>query len=434
MICSQCHTPNFSDYKYCRECGTRLPPGPAPGTLAPGGESLAEGEDVRVEQFLQAGFTHLEAGRPEEALGSVQSALALEPESAVALSTLSLVYERQGRLPEAVEALEQALRINPASTADREKLNALLARAGRPAVGAPSRPRLLLAAGVGGVLLVCAAGVYLVGMGGKDGGNEAAPPRLQAAANNPMPVTVGGPGPRAVGPVGPPAPTPNQPAPPVASAPSYPPAQAPRPAGERRTDLPQRIGLPTVVHQPPTVPGVGAGLPPALIRDVVPLTPPGAPGPPGVPAAGAAPGGAEQTAAPAETAARPRELLEPETGFIRIEPVTGPRPNGTPGTQGGSAAGAAGAAPAPAEAARPGVPPTITLSISRGGESFPLEDARRAHRMGMEAFRRGNGVDAQRYLTYAARVYENEARRGGAGAREAQQGLELCRRALGQIR
>jgi hypothetical protein len=108
--------------------------------------------------------------------------------------------------------------------------------------------------------------------------------------------------------------------------------------------------------------------------------------------------------------------LEPETGFIKIEPFDGVR----------ETRGAAGAPK--------GAPPTISVNFAATeADSATLADAQRAHRGGM-AERQSDPAEAERRLLQAIGLYEILARRGGSLGRQARVGLEECRKALAALK
>jgi hypothetical protein len=351
MVCPSCQTSNLQDYKYCRECGTRLP--------APDGSGV-DSTEGQVEQLLQQSFTLLDEGRADEALLAAQTALALNPLSASAHSVAGLIYERSGRLTEAIDAYQRVVELNPGSVVDREKLDALLGRPPAP----PKRFRLTpvqgaVAAAIGAGVVVFGVGLALVGGPPKSSASAASPAAgpsgtlqpLSISAQDAAPVTLPAPPrPAATGTLQPLTPRPA--APPAGrsnvTAPYRPAVTGgwrPSPGSWRVPAPPapeQRVGLPPVIHTPPAA---STGLQPAPIGEVVPVGPP-----PQVNPAGPA----QQTAASApEPAPAPkpvREPLEPDTGFIRIGPAKQPAP-----------------APPPNGAAQPGGAPRPTISVTVGG-------------------------------------------------------------------
>lgn len=81
--------------------------------------------------------------------------------------------------------------------------------------------------------------------------------------------------------------------------------------------------------------------------------------------------------------------------------------------------------------------PSISVSIDAApapADYSALDEARRAERLGYDALRRGNVGEAERQYGHAARLYEAVSRRGGGEGKQAQEGLETCRRVLGTLR
>lgn len=476
MICTHCKTQNYRDYKFCRECGARLDagglkiqaPGQLPGEL-PG--DTAAGDERRVAELLDQGFALLDQAKETEALALVQQALAICPESASAHSLLGVIYERQGRMAEAAHQFELVSVLNPDSAADKEKLNQLLASstaAASAGVRAPEpewRARLqqLSPAQVGfAAAIVC--GLLAVTAGMLVTSNSAAEGRrnrnAQVAASGNTPGT-SLPGARLPAP--PPAVlpgSPNQPGSPVV-VPTPPPsdpgarlnrttvagpgsASVPAP----RTDLPRfnltqpPPGGPAMNGAAPTGPNAALtpgtqGLAPAPIRAIAPLPfqpPPGMPGgQPGPEAAAAPKSGANGQG---EGSRAPAEPSEPGSGFIRIEPLgTRPaeRPLGAaaaPGTGGTAAPRPEPARPAAAAPANPG----ISVRIEQNAGYSPLADAQRAERLGFQALRKRDREEARRQYTNALRLYSAVVDQGGSGSRQAQEGLETCRKVLASLR
>lgn len=340
MVCSQCHTPNFRDYKYCRECGTRLE---VPEALAP------VDDHAEVEELLQHAFVQMDQGETEKALATVQAALARDPESPSAHSTLGLVYERQGKIQEAIHQFRVVLQLSPDSSADRDKLQQLLARGGARETRVGGRSPLHLAVGSAVVAGVVTFGVGLFHMSTRPAtarsdreltpaAGSTAATSAPAAAQTPAPLPRL---PQATVP-------PTSPMPAAMRPPSFSPAPAPAMA-LAPPSAPRQQSRPTPPApwsaRPVAQPG---GLQPAAIGEVVPLArleptaqPAGAPA-------------AAEKGPESRPQSKPRvEPLEPETGFIKIEPL---EKGGQP-----SAGGPAGPAPAPApEASKPSISITIT--------------------------------------------------------------------------
>lgn len=165
MICSNCKTLNFRDYKYCRECGRPLPR-PALGASdvtrmqEPGGHP----QDEQVRALLERAFAAFEAGETTDARLACQSALALRGESSAAHSLLGLIYEREGKIEEAIRQFEQVLALNPDSDADRAHLERLQARARSHGSRLPAwlgRQRAPLLAGGLTAAVVLVAGLWM---------------------------------------------------------------------------------------------------------------------------------------------------------------------------------------------------------------------------------------------------------------------------------
>jgi hypothetical protein len=109
--------------------------------------------------------------------------------------------------------------------------------------------------------------------------------------------------------------------------------------------------------------------------------------------------------------------LEPETGFIKIEPLKGAGENRAN----------------PAGPAKP-VAPSISVDIaSSGGDEAAIAEAQRAQRNAFNAARVANLEDAERHYRQAASLYELLVKRGGSSARQAREGLEACKKALAAL-
>jgi len=437
MLCTQCHTSNSIDYNFCRECGLRL----AGGT--PG--------DPQTEQLLARAFAFLDQGQYQEARDAAAAALALDPESASAHSILGLAHEREGNITEAIREYEIVLERNPRSTADRLKLEAL--RGGGAVVAASPRwsPRqVVLTSAALAAMLVFGCGYLVVSQLSKPDERRVSADAIRDARAA-LPVTtsalVPGADPAQSGRPILPLPTPptplqannpNQLAPPAARTPAtpvMPTTGAMRAAPGIRASAP--IGPLALPGASDRTPDGSGGLAPAGIGEVVPLpqapaTAPGGPaiasGGPGAapPAGGSAPAAAptapsvgSSSAAhdPGATNEKPkRELLEPETGFIKIEPIGGP------------------AEPRASLGAPRGPAPSISLNfVSSEADGATLGDAQRAQRSALAA-KRSNPEDAERLYRQAIGLYEILARRGGSTGKTAREGLDECRKALQALR
>jgi hypothetical protein len=349
MVCLQCHTPNFRDYKYCRECGTRLEPTDGASALD---------DSAEVEALLQHAFSQLEQGEATKAMGTVQAALAHDPESPSAHAALGLVYERQGMISEAIHQFRVVLKLNPDSAGDREKLQQLLARSGQERrTGGITPARLAIGSAVAAGLLTFGVGLA-VAKGNEKGGRRVEmgqmpiglPVQRPNSASKALPQTA------ILKPAFTPAPAPVTSAPlstgsPGASTVSmvYQPSVGPKPTNATPPP-PWQLRKPQA-----TSPN---GLAPARIGDVVPLTRPDLTP---YPAGGDKP---QLTNTPHPVESRPHrtEPLEPDTGFIKIEPVDKPASaqSATSNPGGGSPANPAPPAGDPAR-------PSISITISPGG-------------------------------------------------------------------
>lgn len=436
MFCAQCHSPNADDNKFCSECGLRLTP-----------SALVASDTPEVAQLLSRAFTLLEQGDLAEAHTAVDAALALDPDSSSAHSVRGILFEREGKIADAIREFELVVARNPDSSADRAKLEAL-----RGNVTMSFQPRrwtsqqITLASALAAGLVVFGGGLYVISQPQPHRGEgKSQTARLQPSSAVALPATAntGPAGPQPLRPL-PTAPPPKvgtlhgPPAPMTVHAAMGSPA-APVFAAPGR----QSVLRPSPPIGPQGMPPVGAagksgpvGLPPAAIGEVVPLpqAPAVAPGGPAVasaavppPAASATTPGnpgttpppaaeAPKTATPAEP--KPRvEPLEPETGFIKIEPLKG---------NGENRAAAAGTAKAAS--------PSISIDIaSSGGDEAAIAEAQRAQRNAFNAARVANLEDAERHYRQAASLYELLVKRGGSTARQAREGLDACRKALAAL-
>ena len=439
MLCTECHTSNAADYKFCRECGKRLPAPPADGT-----------PEAQVEQCLSRAFTLVEQRSFAEAEASAQAALTLAPDSTSARSVLALIYERQGKVPEAIRELELVVARNPASTVDRARLEALRGRSSTSLHRSRWTPQQIttlsaLAAG----MVVFGGGIAVImnqnQSGTPDTNNSgtlqpirsaSAPPLSGAPSGTPSGTTgVGVPTGKALTLT--PLPTPPTalsgrpngfmgPLPLAATGPAIPQVKA-----APLLTAPQRSHM-SVLPAPRPNPTAqnSSGLPAAGIGEVVPLPQAPATAPGAVPASGApvpagpavaanASGAPVEPVKPADSAAEKpkKELLEPETGFIKIEPI-----------------GAAKESRAPVAAPK-GPPPTISVDfVGGGGDDTSLEEAQRAQRNAQSAAQRLANNEAERQYRRAAELFEVLARRGGSTAKQAREGLDACRKALASLR
>ena len=360
MVCPDCNTPNFSDYKFCRECGARLEAAPKPSTA---GEERESQEELLVEGFLTRAFEAMDRAELDEALSNADAALAMRPESASARSVRGLIYERQGRTPEAIREFEAVVALNPRSGADRAKLDALLGSG-----GGVKRPRFTRGQAIGlgaaaaavvvfaGVMILRPPGMERVGSPSERVATYIAPTPGRGVAlpapNLSRSLAAPGAGTRAAAP---PAAA-NKPGSPVVMAPpAGPVASGPRFGPQGFIAEPGRYGLPRVVDRPAQQPAYGT--PPARIGQVVPMTPGDVSG---GPQSAASYGRTDISGPPSDPKAAPQPRVEPiesDTGFIRIEPIARP---------------AAPAAPGPAgQATGTGAPPRISVGLGGGQGSAP---------------------------------------------------------------
>jgi tetratricopeptide (TPR) repeat protein len=453
MICSNCNTLNFRDYKYCRECGHPLPRlMECPLDLTQ--MSVGHPPDAQVKALLERAFTAYEAGATADARMACQAALALRGESSAAYSLLGLIYEREGRLAEAIRQFEHVLTLNPNSAADREHLERLQGRLHKGRLRLPAwltaqRAPLVLGGTAAAVVMVI--GLWMAA--GALRAPAAAPPVRAVPSQVRMPFG-------APGTVSPGAASIKLPPPPVArtfGTPAWPtvasgprtassrfpstgfggvPTQdrmnarmqalAPRLFGARRPAAPQRFQplrprslAPAPVHvaglgivpRPPLAPAFGAPVLPDARS--APSAPPVAPAQPGTPAAAPA----TPPVLPPAPSAQPDESMGGGS-YIRIRPLTGdnaPDAGSAPAAPDASSSRAVSAGREPStSSARPPQPPT-------GGPS--LAEARLHQQNGLNLWRQGDYAASYQEYEYAAQLYRMIAGRGGADAGAARDGL-----------
>jgi hypothetical protein len=437
MLCPQCRSWNFRDYRFCRECGGKLDPAAVPAD---------ESVDPRVEELLHHAFTALDQGELDLALNKVQEALALQPGSAPAHSALSSIYERRGMIPEAIQQVEIALQLNPDGLADQEKLSRLQVQLlPPPRTVMNSRTQIAGAAAIIAATLVFGIGaaVMLRPQDTQRGGTT--PPTGTPAVSTSSlvrPRNGSTPAPAAAWGVTPPggAAASSTPATATNALTATPVTQLPTQSansaspgtawGGSQGSAPLASNA-SGVGQPPPPPPAAEPLAPAVVGRVLPLEPAatqetGAPG--AAPVAAATPG------IPATT-----EPSEPATGFIQIDAGPGATNRAANAPEG------ARAEATPAAPAAPAPPPRIEMRFSRGNASgaapqgsmagdSPLGSARRTERQAFAAMRRGDSSEAARLFRTAEQQYQGVAARGGSGARQAEEGLEACRRVLDRLR
>jgi tetratricopeptide (TPR) repeat protein len=412
------------------------------------GGSSAPPTSPEVGQLLARAFALLEQGDLGEAHTVVDAALALDPDSSSTHSLRGILFEREGRVAEAIREFELVVARNPDSPADRAKLNALR---GNVTMSLPQRrwtsQQITIASALAAGLVVFGGGLMVVTQSGNTRRETRSTPTTQLTPANAVALSA----PPSAGPA---APRPLRPLP-TAPAPKMgafqgPPVPAPLRAAHGGPtpptfttpgrSLPLRpsppigpVGLPQMGAAGKTANG---GLPPAAIGEVVPLpqTPAVAPGGPAIAAATVPPAGtgtptgagSATTAPPSAEGPKPAapvepkprvEPLEPETGFIKIEPLKGAGENRAN----------------PAEPAKP-VAPSISVDIaSSGGDEAAIAEAQRAQRNAFNAARVANLEDAERHYRQAASLYELLVKRGGSSARQAREGLEACKKALAAL-
>jgi len=440
MFCAQCHSPNADDNKFCSECGVHL------------AASAIDAGSPEVVELISRALTSLEQGKIIEAHTSVDAALALDPENNSVHSVRAILFEREGKIADAIRELELVVAKNPQSSTDRVKLEALR---GNVTTSFPRRrwtsQQITFASAAVAGLVVFGGGLAVISQSSNSHRESA---KGQSANFQPTQSTLL-PGTASVAPAGP------QPmrSLPTSLAPTSSKFQGPPTPGPVRAALgkpalplftaPGRPGQlrPSAPIGPMGMPPLGAadratgtaGLPPAAIGEVVPLpqTPAIAPGGPTVAASGVTPpvtpGGVPApvspgaSASPAAATTKPVEAtelksrvepLEPETEFIRIEPLKG--------------TGEGRVAPA---GATKSAPPSININIaSSGGDEAAIAEAQRAQRNAFSAARLANLEDAERHYRQAASLYELLVRRGGSSARQAREGLDACKKALAALR
>lgn len=284
---------------------------------------------------MAQGQQALEEQRPADALTHAQAALALDSRCREGHLLAAAIYEAQGQWADALDEVERALLLQDDAALEvrRYELLKKAEPARRPA------PRAAVAIGAAALLLLLTTGGVIIARAGTRDGLDSAlqPAPLQQPAPAAEPAIVGPPAPAELAQAG------NAPGPPVAAAgPAYP-AESTQPSasspggGGSPSAVRSRIGLPLIINRPPE----RRLLEPAAVGQVTPLTPrqPAAvePGGSGWPQDAAA-AAAAQIAQPPPPRRRV-ELLEPESGFIRIEPLPAGQnspPSGADASQQGS--------------------------------------------------------------------------------------------------
>ena len=197
MNCPKCGATNGNTNKFCRECGTALPPE----------HSTGKPDDAALREELIEVWQLYSAGKLDAALAKVNAIAERVPDSASVHSVMGLVYERKSEEEQAagraeagrdfiklaITQYEKILSLNPKSAADRQKLASLQAKLTGESF-APPKPGINLSdirkalksvpppalAGFGTFIVLLMLLIILI-PGGKRARRGHQMPRLQAA-------------------------------------------------------------------------------------------------------------------------------------------------------------------------------------------------------------------------------------------------------------
>ena len=363
MNCPQCQTRIEDTANFCHECGTKA------RMTAPPVVASAPGQDEQqAAQLVTQARDLLSQNDADGALYAAQAAIALTPDAAAPHMLLGEVFQHQGRLSEAAAQFEVTLRLDPGNLQAAQHLDAVRSQPVPAAASSESRRMWSMAGMAFAGVAVLAGGFALISSAAKpaDTGRSHStsvrvgaplspthiPTGLNQATVTPTPSATLKPASAPTGtPAAPIRTTPTPSATLSRARPAVPGYTAGTPA--------IRVGLPPVVNSPatPNVPTLGPAVPRTLVPAPVSAANVGAPGgerpqdprvvtPGPQPGVTAQPNGYPPSITPGDQRyvkkTRRGEPIEPDTGFIRIEPAnrgeapadgvppqTGANPDGT---------------------------------------------------------------------------------------------------------
>lgn len=341
MNCPQCQTRIDDTANFCHECGTKA------RMTAPPVVASAPGQDEQqAAQLMDQARDLLSQNDGDGALYAAQAAIALIPDAAAPHLLLGEVFQHQGRLSEAAAQFEVTLRLDPSNLAAAQHLDAVRSQPVTAAATSESRRVWGMAGMAAAGVAVLAGGFALISSAGKpaDPGRPRTTPLRVGTQLSPTHLPTGASSAAVT------------PAPTATLKPASAPAAAP--AAPVRTNTPSatlsrarpavpgytagapaiRVGLPPVANAPAAqnLPTLGPAVPRTLVPAPVTSANVGAPGgertqdprmvsPAPQPGITAQPSGYPPPITPADQRdakkSRGGEPIEPDTGFIRIEPA-----------------------------------------------------------------------------------------------------------------
>ena len=361
MNCPQCQTRIEDTANFCQECGAKA------RMTAPPVVASAPGQDEQqAAQLMTQSRDLLSQNDADGALYAAQAAIALTPDAAAPHLLLGEVFQHQGRLSEAAAQFEVTMRLDPGNLQAAQRLDAVRSQPAPAAASSESRRVWGLAGMAFAGVAVLAGGFALISSAAKPSdsvrshatplrvGTPLSPTRLPTGLNTATVATTAN---SALKPASAPAASSSVP---IRTTPSATLSRARPAVPGYTTGAPTiRVGLPPVANVPTAqnVPTLGPAVPRTLVPAPVSAANVGAPGsdrtqdprvaaPAPQPGITAQPNGYPPPIAPGEPRdgkkTRGGEPIEPDTGFIRIEPAnrgaapadgapprTGANPDGT---------------------------------------------------------------------------------------------------------